>query len=249
MTSPSGIIPLLDSSSGISAIKDGLTYALPNLHFRPPSVFSSLAFTESLIIKMPVDAWLEDFRRHVARRQDAPSGGLPLVRPADAEEKNVEALLIRFPEFRSAYAQHAEYAHFLMVHRLQHERLKSSKAIRIPQSRFIFIRRTQFWFFKKLMPIIVQERITGMPLLEMVEENVDAIIPKWIQFLPKINPRLHELMSVDLKNHLNWFIKNFLYDSTRDVLWYVDAKPSCLFARKGNDENIRGLHEIFFKYE
>lgn len=155
---------------------DGLIYQLPNLHFRPAGVFSSLGFTDLLVIKRSTDAWLEDFHRFAVRGEDTPPGGYPLVRPVDTEEKNVGALLTKFPEFRSAYALHAEYAHFLMVHRLQYERLTKSKTIQIPESRFILVRGTQFWFFKKLEPVIVQERIAGTPLLEMVEEHINEVI-------------------------------------------------------------------------
>jgi hypothetical protein len=56
------------------------------------------------------------------------------------------------------------------------------------------------------------------------------------------------LLASDLCNHLNWFIANFLYDATTDVLWYVDSKPSCLFGKRGNDQNIDGLQSVFFAY-
>ncbi len=64
-----------------------------------------------------------------------------------------------------------------MIHRLQYERLKEYKKTFTPLSRFILVKRTNLWFFNKIEPVIIQERISGTPLLEMVEENVDAIIP------------------------------------------------------------------------
>lgn len=243
MTSTNSVRVLYREAT-IAALTDGATYDLPKLNFTTPNVFSSLAFTDSLVVKRTENAWLEDFHRYVKKGESGDD-----VRSATSEERDVNGLLQRFPEFRSASLQHADHAHFLMVHRLQHERFRQAKAIRVPQSRFIIAQTRRFWFSEQILPVIVQERVAGTPLLEMVEERVDAIIPQWVKFLPKINPRLRELLASDLKNHINWFIRNFLYDPDNDVLWYVDSKPSCLFARIGNEQNIQGLHDIFFKYE
>jgi hypothetical protein len=207
-----------------------------------------LAFTDSLVVKIPSTDLLEDFNRFVVRGEIAPPGTDPTVRLADDEEKNVETLLSKFPEFHSTIAQHAEHTHLLMVHKLQYQRLSMSNTIRIPQARFIFVRRKQFWFSNKIMPAIVQEKITGTPLLEMVERYISAIRPQYVGFLSIINPRLRQLIASDLCDHLNWFIANFLYDSNTDVLWYVDSKPSCLFGKRGNQANIQGLRNVFFPY-
>lgn len=240
------IAPMAD----ISSIADGSVYELSRLTFQTPNVFTSLAFTESLVVKLPTRAWKDDFALYV-QRGESPLSGYPCVRLADAEERNVENLLAQFPDFRGIHAQNVIDAHFLLVHKLQYERLcrASKRTIRIPQSRFIIALKRTLLFFSTRSPAVIQERVAGTPLLEMVEDHVDAIIPKWQPFLPKINPRLHELLSSDLTNHLNWYIRNFIYDPKTDILWYVDPKPTCLFAGYGNERNIQGLHNVFSQYD
>lgn len=242
--SPTNGISNLYRAATIDTLTDGATYSLPKLNFTTPNVFSSLAFMDSLVVKRPENALIEDFQRYVKRGESGDD-----VRRATLEERDVNQLLKRFPEFHSAFLQNTNHAHFLMVHRLQYERLRQTKVLRVPQSRFIFAHVRRFLFFDQILPIIVQERVVGTPLLAMVEEHVDAIMPQWVTFLPKINPRLRELLASDLKYHINWFIRNFLYDPDSDIFWYVDSKPSCLFASIGNERNIQGLHDIFFKYE
>ena len=234
----------LQKSTTIDTIVDGAIYKLPELDFFTPNIFSSIAFMDELIVKKPRKALLEDFRRLIKGWKSRGN-----VRPATSEELDISALLDKFPEFRWGQHQYTEQAHFLMIHRLQYDRLKQANAICLPKSRFVFVCRSRFWFFDQIIPVVIQERIDGIPLLEMVEKHSNAIIPKWVKFLPKINLRLRELLTSDLKNHINWFIRNFVYNPQDDILWYIDSKPSCLFARIGNEQNIQGLHDIFFKYD
>ena len=248
MMSKEESIKAIEISDNITSIANGAIYELPKLQFNVPNVFTSLAFTDSLVIKTPASAWLKDFYRYVRIGEPSPYSGYPLARLANDDEKNVEILLAKFPEFLSSHNHHPEHTHFLLVHILQHERLKNYTKIKIPQSRFILVQRNRFWFFKGLIPTIIQEKVPGIPLLEMYDQNNRTVKQHWIQYLNRINPILRDLLNSDIRNHLNWYIRNFLYDCKNDVLWYVDPKPTCIFLRHGNEKNIQSLKEIFFRY-
>jgi len=162
--SPKDTVNSIERLANISSFTDGATYLLPRLRFETPNIFSSVAFFDSLVVKIPTGALLEDFARLVKRGVHPTN---PTVRLADAEEKDVDTLIGRFPEFRTAYRQHADHAHLLMVHRRQYERIKGAGSLQIPQSRFILVRQSRFWFLRTLCPAIVQERVRGTPLLEI----------------------------------------------------------------------------------
>lgn len=238
-------ISFVNESATITSLSDGATYRLPPLEFTRPNVFAQIAFTELLAVKMPTNAWLNDFRDYVIKGKNG-NTEYPLVRLADAEEKNVDVLLKRFPEFHPTYKQHADHTHFLMVHKLQYERVKKANRLRIPQSRYILVEGNS-WFRRTLIPVILQERILGTTLLEMYDSVTRSVKSEWRRFLPEINSILTDLMESNLRNHINWFIRNFLYDPKTNVLSYVDVKPSCLFLKSGNEQNIRSLQERFFK--
>ena len=236
----------IEESTSISSLTDGETYELSGLEFSTPNVFTSLAFTHNLAVKLPTAAWIEDFRRYVTRGELGASVN-PNVRLASEGERNINQLLDKFPEFQSLHSHRPGIAHFLMVHKLQYQRLRSGANIRIPQSSFGVAKQTRLLFLKRFTPMVIQERVSGTPLLEMYDAENDNIRSQWLPFLPKINPILRDLIESDLGEHLNWFIRNFLYDTEGNVLFYVDPKPTCLFAKRGNDRNIQSLKEIFFK--
>jgi len=245
-SSSTSAVGFIDESPAITPFKDGAVYELPKLKFRDTvNVFSAIALTDSLVFKKPREAWFRGFRRHIRQGERSPFA----VRFASAEEMNINTLLAKFPEFGDAYEQNVEHAHFLMAHKLQYERIRGADCIRIPPSRFILVKEHSFWFQKGLLPVIVQEKVPGTPLIEMFDEAAQCIRPQWIRFLSKINSVLKSLIGSSLCNHFNWYIGNFLYDRVNNVLYYVDPKPSCIFGKPENEHNIQALQAAFFESE
>lgn len=233
-------IALINELSTITDIKDGMTYELSKLKFRNTgNVFSQIAYTGSLVIKKPRYVWMRNFRHSVIDHFDDAE-----VRIADAMERNIIALLDEFPEFH--VVQNSTYAHFLMVHKLQYQRIKEANNIRIPKSRFILVIGRSYLLRKRLSPVIVQEKLKGIPLIEMFDQNTESIKPQYIQFLPTINPILRDLVESRFRDQFNWYIGNFLYNPDTKVISYVDPKPSCIFMELENEQNIQGLREVFF---
>ncbi len=242
MSISSNPIALINELSNITDIKDGVTYELSKLKFQNTgNVFSQIAYTRSLVIKKPRYAWMRNFRYSVI---DPFYDG---VRVANAMERNIVALLDEFPEFD--VIQNSKHAHFLMVHKLQYQRINETTNIQIPTSRFILVIGHSFLLKKKLYPVIVQEKVKGIPLIEMFNQNTESIKPQYIEFLPTINPILRDLMESRLRDQFNWYIGNFLYNPDTKVISYVDPKPSCLFSEAENEQNIQGLRKVFFAAE
>ena len=238
-------LPILDELSTITDIKDGEVYKFNRLKFKKTgNVFSQIAITHSLVIKKPIYVWIRNFHRHIIQDQHENT-----VRPASKEEKNVITLLNKFPEFKIIYNINSEYAHFLMVHKLQYQRIKKASDIRIPQSRFIFLIEHSHFFTNKLYPIIINEKINGTPLIDMFDQDRSCIKSQYLQFLQLINPVLRNLIKSTFRNHFNWYIGNFLYDLNTKIMSYVDPKPSCIFMLRENEQNIQGLGKIFFESE
>jgi hypothetical protein len=92
---------------------------------------------------------------------------------------------------------------------------------------------------------IVQSRVRGTTLLAMFDDVRKEIRPQWRDYLPAITPVLNDLIGSDLRDHLNWFIANFIFDEETRTLSYVDSKPSFLYPRWGNEKNIDSLRKWF----
>src|SRR6185295_4534847 len=171
----------------------------------------------------------------------------PCVRPADTIEtaRGVQSALAGFPEFQTLFAADPHASHFLVVHKLQHQRLRHAHLANVPEARFILLKRRRLGVFSTVSPAIVQERSRGTALLAMFDDVRNEIRNEWRHCLPTIRSILNRLIDSGLRDHLNWFIANFIFDGETGILSYVDSKPSFLFARSGNERNIDGLRKWF----
>jgi len=46
-------------------------------------------------------------------------------------------------------------------------------------------------------------------------------------------------------NHIDWNIKNFVFEETAERVFYVDMKPTTLLARQTNEQNLRSIRDYF----
>jgi hypothetical protein len=92
-----------------------------------------------------------------------------------------------------------------------------------------------------------QERVRGVTLWSMFDFEGDRMLPKWQPFLPAIGGQLWELLEANLIEHIDWNIKNFVFDEREERLFYVDLKPTVFVARRGNEQNLQGIRDHFLR--
>lgn len=236
---------LVDAAAAIDTLADGGLYQFPSVTFNTPNVFATVAFTSNLVVKIAAQPWQEDFEKYAVHEvRDTVN---PCVRSADVMEtsRGVQNVLVRLPELQALFASDPKAGHFLVVHKLQYQRLLQANLVNIPATRFILLKRRRFGIFSTICPGIVQERVLGTSLLAMFDDVRNEVRPEWRHYVSAITPILNSLINSELRDHLNWFIANFIFKQETGALYYVDSKPSFLFARSGNERNIDGLQKYF----
>ena len=56
----------------------------------------------------------------------------------------------------------------------------------------------------------------------------------------RISRQLSNLLDSGLRDHIDWNIKNFVFDEAAGRLFYVDLKPTTFVARESNNRIWRG---------
>ena len=144
----------------IGCVQDGRAYALSPGPAETTNLFLKAGCVDDLYIKVPSERGFGDYRRFIrfaARHPDDIRG----LEPPERFE-NLDETLRRWGGFESAASVNVEIAHYLAVHRLQHERLRGQAAVGIPAAKFALLRSTRFGFLHKFEPVLFQERIPGV---------------------------------------------------------------------------------------
>lgn len=227
----------------IDQVEDGGTYSFPEVPLVLTGLFLRVGCVGELFIKVPSARGLEDYRHFVK---------LALTQEEDVRNleegerwKGLEQALESFPELRAVMKVGSEESHYLAVHKLQYERLRSQAAVRIPRAKFGVLKSAHHGIFRRLEPALFQERIRGTTLWDMFDFTENRVAPRWREFLPGISARLSRLLASSLSKHIDWNIKNFVFDEAEDCLSYVDMKPTTFVSRSSNELNIRGLRDHF----
>jgi hypothetical protein len=79
----------------------------------------------------------------------------------------------------------------------------------------------------------------------MYDFGREEVLPRWKPFLPTISVQLSNLLDSALLKHIDWNIKNFVFNEPSGRLFYVDQKPTIFTADHGNEANLKGIREIF----
>jgi hypothetical protein len=230
-------------SSALAGYQNASQYTVPVADFKA-TVYTRLAIVGDIAFKMPTQAWLEDFDAAMNPPREARTTKVRLATPL---EKSVDDLLRRYPGYESLCRTHERCAHFLMVHHLQHDLLMTCTELAIPESRFVHLEERVENDSTNVVPGVVQERVGGVTLLDMLDDPTSpspSIRDEFIPYLPVIQDRLGKVLRSEFRDKLNWYIRNFVL-SPDGRLWYVDAKPSCIFGSSSNEANIAGLRVVF----
>jgi hypothetical protein len=225
----------------IDAIRHGGVYTLSLEPLPQTNLFLKVGCIDDVFVKMPSQKGLDDYRRDVRRAQRTSAD----IRALEESER-FEALdwtLQRFPEFSQLGTADREVVHYLAVHRIQYERLRTDVAVNVPAARFAVLRSGRL--IRKLQPVFFQERVEGTTLWEMFDFSVLEVTRRWWPFLPTISTQLKRLLDSDLLPHIDWNIQNFVFRETDQRLFYVDMKPTIFVTTQSNEHNLNGIREYF----
>jgi hypothetical protein len=225
----------------LGCFRDGGAYELPVEPSGLTNVFLNVRCVDDLFIKVPSREGLDEYRRSVRLAQPTAVD----VRSLEEEERfdQLASFTRRFAEFANFTEADSEVAHYLAVHKLQYERLRTAGTIAIPAARFGVLRTGRF--FRRFQPALFQERVPGTTLWDMFDFEALQVLPAWRPVLPAISAQLTRLLDSALLNHVDWNIKNFVFDEVGQRLFYVDMKPTTFVAKHSNDHNVTGIREYF----
>jgi hypothetical protein len=233
----------LGSPFSIGSVRDGGTYEIQGLSLVQTNLFLRIGRLDELFIKVPTERGIADYRELIQREERHPQD----LRPLEERERfaRLQLTLEAFPDLKSLIYADAESAHYLAVHKLQFERLRGQTAVEIPRARFGMLQSEEGGLFKIKQPALFQERVRGATLWSMFDFANERVRPRWQRFLPAISGQLAELLDAGLTQHIDWNIKNFVFDETEERLFYVDLKPSRFVAKESNDRNLKGIRDHF----
>jgi hypothetical protein len=225
----------------VSCVRDGGAYALPAGPLVRTNVYFKIGCVDDLFIKVPSKDGLDEYRQSVKLGQPTAAD----VRSLEEAERfdQLASATRQFTGFADLTTIEPELAHFLVVHKLQYERLRAGGAIAIPTARFGVLRSGRL--FRRFEPALFQARVPGTTLWEMFDFEALQVLPAWRSFLPAISEQLTRLLDSSLLNHVDWNIQNFVFEQGGQRLFYVDMKPTTFVAKHSNDHNLKGIRQYY----
>jgi len=243
MTGHGGKAETLTRPVSIGSVRDGGVYVRPKTPLVQTNLFLRIGRVDELFIKAPSERGWEEYRRYLKGAESNPQDIRPLEEPERFER--LELTLEAFPGLRQLMARGRELAHYLAVHKLQHERLLGQTAVGIPQARFGVLQWRRLGILRSIETALFQERVAGTTLWQMYDFAILRVRPRWQAFLPGIAGQLSGLLDSGLADHVDWNIQNFVFEEGKGRLFYVDLKPTRLVARESNEHNLRGIRDYF----
>ncbi len=238
----------MDSPLTLGSISDGKGYIIPALTLTQPNLFTRIGESGEVIIKVPSKLGLKDFKKFVKTEIADPQD----IRSIEPLERftNLDQALVKFSEFTSTREAFGDdIAHFLAVHRMQYERLKTANLIRVPETRFVVLAWKEGSGEMRHSPAIVQEKVPGVALWDMVNRWSGKFKPQYADLRDKIRDQLLPLINSDISIHIDWNIKNFVWNPSENRLYYVDSKPSLMASKSSVEHNLASVREVFIDYD
>src|SRR5262249_19070389 len=156
--------------------------------FRQTNLFLKVGLTDELYVKFPSERGWNDYRNFIKLAVSNPED----VRALEDNERfeRLTQTLTAFPAMKSLASVDVESAHYLAVHKLQYERLGGQPAVAIPRARFGMIGFGSLPIFRKLEPVLFQERARGVRLWDMYDFAAQRVTARWRPRLPEISRQL-----------------------------------------------------------
>ena len=239
-------LPELTSPFSLTDLTDGAAYQFPSLKLNQPNLFTRIGSLGALVVKVPSDRGNADFKKYVRDGETDPQD----IRANETLERfeNLDKALQRYPAFSATKTSSGDsIAHFLVVHRLQHSRLEPCPHVAVPPTRFIVLARRRWLFGPYITPAIVQQRMPGIRLFDMVDPMEGVFLSQFSRLKPKLRHHLEPLMNSDISIHIDWNIENFVWDEQATKLYYVDSKPTTLASRFSVEHNLASLRDLLLQ--
>jgi hypothetical protein len=236
-------------------VQDGRLYRWPATGEQIPSVsdqpYSVVIRLDQVVAKLPSSYGFAEYEKYVVRGETDNDG----IRGNETIEefRNLDQLLARYDSFRDARIAFGDkMVHWLLLQRLQYDRLKA--VIRIPKTRYCFFSKRGL-LFTSTHPGIIQQRVSGISLWDMIDHEVvhadrehDPFVrQEYEPLIPQISSQLRPIAAPTFSSHINWHIKNFIFDPQTNALYYLDLKPSSIFGRWRNEQNLRNIRRDFLR--
>jgi hypothetical protein len=225
----------------IVQVHDGGVYSLNLGRLPQTGLFFNVGRIDDVFIKMPSRRGLADYFACVRYARPTSTG----IRPLEDRERfeRLGSTLEPLPEFGQLAASRPELVHYLVLHKLQYERLRAETAVAIPAAKFALL-RTRLPR-EQLEPVVFQEPIEGTTLWDMFDFAQHELTHRWRPSLPAISAQLSQLVASSLSIHVDWNIRNFVFRETDQRLFYVDLKPTLFAAVETNDGNLDAIRKYF----
>jgi len=227
----------------IDQLRDGHVYLRPATSLVQTNLFLKVGQMDELFIKVPSELGLEDYWTYAKKAFPDPQD----MRAVEESERfeRLESTLETLSALKPLTPIGKELVHYLALHKLQHDRLKTQTAVGIPEARFGVLRSTRLRIFYRYEPAMFQARVCGNTLWDMFDFSAFRVAPQWRRFLPAISAQLSALIDSRMLNHIDWNIKNFVFEETAERVFYVDMKPTTLLASQTNEQNLRSIRDYF----
>jgi hypothetical protein len=232
----------LGPSVSIDVIRDDGLYELPgDFAPHPTNLFFIVGRLGQVFIKTPTERGLHDYRAFI---RDGISTDAD-IRPLEESERFDSYVARPDPQGRDP-----ELVHYLHVHKLQYQRLRNAGVIGVPEARFASISGPDVPTSPRPdvpTPAIFQARIPGSTLWDMFDVEAMAVQRAWQPHKPAIAAQLRVLLESPLVIHVDWNIRNFIFNGAEQRLYYVDSKPTTFVARSSNEQNLIGIRTHWLK--
>jgi hypothetical protein len=239
----------------LDAFKDGALYEFPLAAEWRTTRYSCLALLDRVAVKVTSDHGRSEYEKFAVQEVSDDDA----IRSNEMIERysNLPTLVARYSAFSECPEVNGGInTHWLLIHKLQFERLRSIAHGAIPDARFVFLSRKRFLLSPVVYPALVQECVSGIALMEMIdhdaipdsgEPTVSFVKQEFRPHLRDIRAQLEPFMADIDATHINWNLSNFVFNSKKGTLFYVDMKPSNIFGRWRNEQNLRNIRRDFMQ--
>jgi len=236
-------IETLNDRLSIDSVEDGAAYRLPLLQLSQTNLYLRVGLAGELYIKRPSEYGWKEYLKF-AKMADSSSQDIRSLEEIEKFEQ-LQSVVPRFSWLKPLAPVNPTAAHYFAIHAMQYGRLRSQSAVGIPRARFGVLVSRRMWLMKRFDPVLFQERVRGTTLWDMFDFAAKQVSPRWRPCLSAISVQLSNLLASDVLNHIDWNIKNFVFDEAKERLFYVDMKPTIFGAKSGNDLNLSGIRDYF----
>jgi len=219
----------------IDDIDEGVVNSIPTVLMECANFSMAVGRTNNLIIKIPTPRTFEVFDYTYNAKIKYPD----LLGPDNMEIDFKK--LISFKDFNKflGYSRYGKIlVHFLLVFKLQYERLKEISLQSIPNTKFIIAKQRD----NNLKIAILQEKVKGITLWDMFDHNHKILKEQYKYHLNEITLQIYPFLN---SQYIDYNAKNFIYDNEVNRLYYVGSTPPTFYDNKTNLKSRSKIIKFF----